>query len=327
MHKKVRKKVYLHEMVSLRYLLQHLEKFAVFDLSEKFKREKLIHRLVCSVHFLLMYSLIVGHLWSTITRASRHAQELIQATLEDLILISIGIAVLYFKTHSTEIIQLMTIMESFSRANMSILMKYNRYSKIVLLTIFCLIFCAFNGHILEALYPVADDDLKIRQIVYRTRHPERKHPFDVRIPFVDESKSWVYEIVFLLQVYTIFVLICFTTLIITVLPVIIVHMRGQYDMLATFIEKIGEKHLDSFGFQIYYTNIEINASYYVMMEKRCKDSSKQMFRRIRAYERSYLKQIIQFHQKLLMFQEKVGILFQLTLLSLGTASRNSGPQR
>ncbi|KAL1453770.1 hypothetical protein WDU94_010083, partial [Cyamophila willieti] len=59
--------------------------------------------------------------------------------------------------------------------------------------------------ILEAIVPISNTELDIRRTVYRTAHPERRLPFNIRIPFLDESVSWVYQLLFACQLYVLMI--------------------------------------------------------------------------------------------------------------------------
>ncbi|KAL1459666.1 hypothetical protein WDU94_011623 [Cyamophila willieti] len=69
------------------------------------------------------------------------------------------------------------------------------------------VFFALFVTVLESLIPIVKDELDIRRYVYRIRYPERRLPYNTRIPFIDESESWAYEIIYVFQLY---VLVYFT---------------------------------------------------------------------------------------------------------------------
>ncbi|KAL1461521.1 hypothetical protein WDU94_013408 [Cyamophila willieti] len=54
-------------------------------------------------------------------------------------------------------------------------------------------------------------EVKIRTDVYRTAHPERRLPYSFRIPFIDETKSWSYEILYGIELFIMFQLLTFVT--------------------------------------------------------------------------------------------------------------------
>ncbi|KAL1453140.1 hypothetical protein WDU94_007310 [Cyamophila willieti] len=64
-------------------------------------------------------------------------------------------------------------------------------------------FLAIIGSVLESIIPISKSELDIRRNVYRTKHPEHRLPYNLRIPFIDETESWAYEIVYVYQLYII----------------------------------------------------------------------------------------------------------------------------
>ncbi|KAL1453582.1 hypothetical protein WDU94_009913 [Cyamophila willieti] len=75
------------------------------------------------------------------------------------------------------------------------------------------------GSVLESIIPISSSELEIRRNVYRTKHPERRHPYNTRIPFIDESESWAYETIYVFQFY---LLIYFTRVISPFMSVLVV---------------------------------------------------------------------------------------------------------
>ncbi|KAL1454075.1 hypothetical protein WDU94_010362 [Cyamophila willieti] len=55
------------------------------------------------------------------------------------------------------------------------------------------------GNVLESIIPISKSELDIRRNIYRTKHPERRLPYNMRVPFIDETESWAYEIIYLYQ--------------------------------------------------------------------------------------------------------------------------------
>ncbi|KAL1461621.1 hypothetical protein WDU94_013499 [Cyamophila willieti] len=61
----------------------------------------------------------------------------------------------------------------------------------------------FVGVFLETALPIEPNELEIRRTVYRTAHPERKLPYNLQIPWIDESESLWYEIIYILDTFCI----------------------------------------------------------------------------------------------------------------------------
>uniref|UniRef100_A0A8D8QBD2 Uncharacterized protein n=1 Tax=Cacopsylla melanoneura TaxID=428564 RepID=A0A8D8QBD2_9HEMI len=97
----------------------------------------------------------------------------------------------------------------------------------------------------------------------------------------------------------------------SLMPIVMIHVRGQYKMLCNYISMIGQEHRDYHGHRIFYTNIEKN-EYTIKKESKLipglKPSQWQLLkpkmRLQKLYEANYLRQIIRSHQKLLAFQDE-----------------------
>lgn len=49
-----------------------------------------------------------------------------------------------------------------------------------------------------------------------------------------------------------------SSIVVSVIPVMIIHLRGQYEILAKYVSLIGHQHRDMLGFTIFYSDIERN---------------------------------------------------------------------
>uniref|UniRef100_A0A8D8QD69 Uncharacterized protein n=1 Tax=Cacopsylla melanoneura TaxID=428564 RepID=A0A8D8QD69_9HEMI len=98
----------------------------------------------------------------------------------------------------------------------------------------------------------------------------------------------------------------FASIAMSILPVTLIHARGQYEILSQFVRLIGREHRNSLGQRIFYLNIEKNK--FVVIEKVKEDSSgfltpnqlkrlreemrAEELRRQKVYEAFYLRQIM-----------------------------------
>uniref|UniRef100_A0A8D8T4X9 Odorant receptor n=1 Tax=Cacopsylla melanoneura TaxID=428564 RepID=A0A8D8T4X9_9HEMI len=305
-------------MVSLRFLSRSLERIGLVNLSEERivnPRRKTLHDMFVIMQYAMISLCFGSHLLSTLTRSVRLSAEFAQAVLEDLITIISLYLVNFIRINYDQILSLLTIVEnSFSKADKKILRRCEHQCKILFFAVVLGMTSTIFGIFLESILPVSAKVLEMRRFVYQTEHPERRHPFNVRYPFIDESKSWAFEIVFIQQVYVLVLMQCYLILTIPILPFTLFNVRSQYEMLANYIVKIGDTHRDEFGNEIVYTNIETNEYCVVKTtkkSKKIKDKARKIYfekmamRRKQEYEQNYLKQIVKFHQKLLLFHEKV----------------------
>lgn len=132
--------------------------------------------------------------------------------------------------------------------------------------------------------------------VYKRKHPERRLQTNFWIPYIDDSESWYYEAIFITEFYLIYWIIVVGTVTMTAIPVILIHLFGQYTILCQSIVKLAKERRDD-GKYVYYTNFE-KGKYVVSDKPMCRMKREE-------YEQNYCHQLIRFHQKLIKFQDEV----------------------
>lgn len=199
----------------------------------------------------------------------------------------------------------------FSKVDIEIKKRCELKSKMLFVSIFCLIHGALVGALLQAMIPLSDEELAIRRRSYPTKqHPERRHPAGYGFPFIDESESWAFEIIFFLWVHNASMLACITTSNFCVIPIAFIHIKGQYEILVKFIENLGKQQFtNEAGREIFYTNIVTNEFCFVPVNDKQgrKFDKKTLELRQKYIEQQYFKQIVQFHQKMLIIHGVVCI--------------------
>ncbi|KAL1459059.1 hypothetical protein WDU94_011069 [Cyamophila willieti] len=254
-------------------------------------------------------------LYNTVTRSWRYQPELVQSLVEDCIMGFYIYSVVFLRKKKEDMTFFCDFIDhEFSKADRKVVQNCHRRSKITFLFFLVLIFGFNSLSVLESLLPLSKNEYEIRTNVHRTKHPERRLPYNLRIPFVDESESWAYEIVYFLDTMFLIPFSCRLTLLITVVPVMIIHLEGQYKILCKYIRMIGQEHRDAFGNIIFYSDIEKD-QYFIRLYSPLKQGRKgrmknwfnlmKKLKRHQEYELNYLGQIIRFHKKLLLFQERV----------------------
>lgn len=296
-------------MVTMRFLGSCYQKLGIFVSCESKKdaKQKTWKKAIVVLHNVILWLGVAAHCYSTVTRAYRYSPELIQSLFEFCVMgPAIGITShmsWYYRRYANFLVNTES---HFSRANKRILHKCEQRSKLVLTVLASLLSGSILGLLLESSVPLLPKEVEIRRLVYQTKHPQRRHPINLRFPNVDESESWAYEIIYAFFFYWDILLNMTLSLLISTLPVVMIHIKGQYEILAQFAKKIGRKHVDANGMEIFYTNIETNDFNYVKVKQRGRISDKRtLFKRHNEYDQRYIKQIIQFHQKLLDVNEKV----------------------
>ncbi|KAL1459305.1 hypothetical protein WDU94_011301 [Cyamophila willieti] len=300
-------------MHSIKYFLMVFEKFGVVNF-HRFQSETMNRFQTVYVAFtkILTLCFAVSHSYNVITCATRYYPEFIQVTIENCLIWYFLNIVFYIQQNHHEMYSLYEHMDTFSKADRQVIRQCDRQAKHTCLSVFSIICIGILGVILEPLTAISQSELDIRRNVYRTKHPERRLPANIKIPLMDESESWAYEVLFLHQFYIIMIYGACTTLFISIIPVVMIHVKGQYEILCKYIKLIGQEHRNSLGNTIFYHNIEAHA-YTIEKKSRTRTHNKlelakeRLRRRIifKIYEADYLRQVIRFHHKLMAFQDKV----------------------
>lgn len=101
---------------------------------------------------------------------------------------------------------------------------------------------------------------------------------------------------------------------VALVPTLIIHLCGQYEILAMYVEKIGTQHRDQWDNLIFYTNIKNNE--YVTFKPKKRMNRMKPRARVQydkhLYDKHYLRQIIQFHREIVEFKKRVCNLFELS---------------
>lgn len=365
-------KINLFKSPSISFLINILHYIGVInnyhgEINKKSYKYILFEIYATIVHWIMSLYLLL-HLLSTLKRSSRNFSEFSQSVMEDLHFQLLYIYFQFYRRNTVLMREVDTLLKSFSTADKTIMEKCNlKAKKCSILTLTCMIM-TFSGIILEKYFVLSNALSDMRKSVYEVDNPKRKLPIKFYIPFMNESQSYYYEILFTIEIYVVMILFNISTCVVgTLLPILIIHLEGQYNILCKYTEKIGKRHYDSNKYEIVYTNIENNE--YVLIGslksrfKRNQSISKgtihparvsrsvnceieddilsttrnKEFRNVREtslnhltttksnivkardqivlnmqneatlrdYDKRYLRQIIQFHQKLLHFQDKV----------------------
>ncbi|KAI5700682.1 hypothetical protein M8J75_001969 [Diaphorina citri] len=249
----------------------------------------------CNTMHILGLIAIASHLISTITRARRYMPEFFQRLFEDLGFNLYYMECLIFKWNYERLNNLMTCMENkFSTVNSNVVRECQRKEKCIFYGFLVLAACTMGATMIEACLPLSQKELDILAFVYQRKNPERKLPSNFWIPYIDDSVSWYYEILFLCQFYMGYLIVIMATVTMTTIPLIVTHLEGQYIILCQNIMDISRP-----GPNDYVIN---------KLEKNKPNKLKrlrQIVTQRKLYQQRYCRLLVQFHQKLLRFQDEM----------------------
>ncbi|KAI5725638.1 hypothetical protein M8J77_018006 [Diaphorina citri] len=273
-----------------------------------------------SFHFLCIISLI-SHLLSTTTRSIRYLPEFFQRLMEDISGYLFYVDNLLYIFRYKELQSIVSFMEtSFCTTNRRVVRYYYRRGNLIMIVFALVHTIVISGTIIETYFPVSEKELELLRYVYQRKYPERRLQTNFWFPFIDDSESWYYEVIFYAEFYLIFIITVLTVSSICLIPMLITYTEGQYTMLSHFVEKIGQPHLDKQGRRIMYTNLIRNEYVYVAS---CYERGKLVGTSSwidkekveHLYEKSYCRQIVRFHQMLIQFQEKIVHMYSPFMLT------------
>lgn len=152
---------------------------------------------------------------------------------------------------------------------------------------------------------------------------------NVRYPFIDEYKSYAYEIIFAFNLYVYITFILAAIPSISFFPIMSVNVRAQYEILAKYLGQLGEQQRDEAGRCIFYTDFirnefntcrcghqELNKENPELHSSKngsddtplvcvCKKSCPSLnLRFLEVYERCYLRKVVRFHNQLKMLSRR-----------------------
>lgn len=282
----------------LQFLTNILEILGVINFHRfKTKRRDLLQEVYCYFVTLVTLFHVVTHFINTTTRAVNYLPEFFQRILEDFVIITVQFQFYLVRRKHAQLRELESFMENtFSRRNPAIVRRCNQTLRIFFCIFIIISALAFIGSFLEAFSALSEQDLHFRKSVYKTKYPERKLPFEIRIPYIDESEPLYYYMIILYQLYLTIVYIPSMCSLNTLLSGMIIHLKGQYQMIYYQIKKLGST-CDVWDFTYLMKNDTGTKKQKLKTEQLAKDRDHQL-----------LREIIQSHQKLLMFQYKVSKL-------------------
>lgn len=310
----------LKRPLSISILIDLLQLGGVINLKEEGWKRKL-QDAYCRLQTPLMIIFSCLHLYNTIrvwTRGEHDLFEISQYIYEDVGINNTCLQILFLKKNAKNLILLINFMEnSFSHVNEKIFLQYHRFVKI-LYTIFIIIFILVTLSYFNEFFTTKRENLHLT------------------IPFVEAEDLKSNKLAVIYYGYMIIIQFIYSWIYMNFIPFIILDLIGQYTILSNYIDKLGVPHYNEQKEEIFYTNIEKHQ--YVLalpkivkikieLKESCDDdddddnSSRDQHQNQQSsvlYEYEYSKQIIKFHQKLLLFQHKVSnryiILYKILIV-------------
>lgn len=271
---------------------------------------------------------IAVHALSTIFRSKRYYPELYQSLFEDLGMILVFTETQVIRKNYQRLAELIQLMDTSFSSDDEEEMEACRQKVGVILSILFFVMgptiaCAW----METFIPLTQEEKDIRRYVYGVKYPEKRLPTNLWFPGVDESEVGYYELIFIWDVYMGFVMTLLFCCSSAVIPIIVVHIEGQYAILCKRIARFGVTHIQDEALEDKVSKAKKGNGLFFRpprpfnfikmigdIEKMYKDGPgliqvkprREMKQNSREKEKG-LRGIIGYHNRILIFQEKVSI--------------------
>ncbi|KAL1449599.1 hypothetical protein WDU94_002090 [Cyamophila willieti] len=299
--------------VIIRRTLNTMESLGYYNLQDRNNKKRHTLQKIYVFTFNFIMGLMIGlQLFSTFTRSIRSSLEFLHTILDDVSLIQFFFVMNYTRVRYYKLETIATFMEtSFSKVDTQVIRKYEKLNRTIIIIFSVVATCQTLVLLTELIQPMSNEDVEMERQIYQTKNPERKHPFRVRLPFVDETQSWAYEIVLVVQLYFVLVLYIMRSMGFFY-PIMILALHGQYMILCNHIKRIGN-NLETDNFESFEHKME-SASCSRMNEKNL------FVKRKEEYERYCIKEIVKFHSKLITFSDEISDMFSTSAAAIWTAN-------
>uniref|UniRef100_A0A8D9E9A1 Odorant receptor n=1 Tax=Cacopsylla melanoneura TaxID=428564 RepID=A0A8D9E9A1_9HEMI len=171
-----------------------------------------------TVHCVIIIAL-VSHFISTTTRSIRYMPEFYQRLVEDLAFNMWYMECVAYVKHDKQLIKVMKCMKTtFSKANRAVVKDCELKDKVYFWFIFIATTCTICGSILETYIPMPQEEIDLMAYVYKRNRPDRRLQTNFWIPFIDDSESYYFEVLFHVEFYLIFLVIIMGTVTLSAIP-------------------------------------------------------------------------------------------------------------
>lgn len=214
---------------------------------------------LCLRYFLLGAGILFGCLMglSTFLQAIHDTSEFIQRLLEFLLAFSMSVECFHMGVRLQQLLDLFDLQDRiFHVSNLRIYKKYARKENIEMGINITLNVMATLGLMFETVLPLTERNAFLMMSIYHRKHPIRVLPFNIWTPgFIDTSNRTVYLVVYLFEVSASGFVAVATFGVLAMFIVFPTPLKGQYEMFAEFVQKTGANHQDSWGENIFYTDV------------------------------------------------------------------------
>ncbi|KAI5725524.1 odorant receptor Or2-like [Diaphorina citri] len=100
-----------------------------------------------------------------------------------------------------------------------------------------------SGSILETFFTVSQEELDLLSHIYDRKYPNNRLQTNFWVPDIDDSEPPYYQIIFVTELYLIYLIILLTILSVSLIPMLVTHIAGQYEILCNRIQSLGHSSI------------------------------------------------------------------------------------
>ncbi|KAI5721903.1 hypothetical protein M8J76_000620 [Diaphorina citri] len=196
------------------------------------------------VHQIIGVASLISHVISTTTRSIRYMPEFFQRLFEDAAFNLLFIEAHFIRANFQDLHELIQHMEtSFSTQETEIVEKTYAKAKFIFYVCVTSAIGCLSGSILETFFTVSQEELDLLSHIYDRKYPNNRLQTNFWVPDIDDSEPPYYQIIFVTELYLIYLIILLTILSVSLIPMLVTHIAGQYEILCNRIQSLGHSSI------------------------------------------------------------------------------------
>ncbi|KAI5722283.1 hypothetical protein M8J76_006255 [Diaphorina citri] len=167
-----------------------------------------------------------SHIINTMTASTRYMPEFFQRLLEDVAFFEVYLEANLIRTNLKDLMQLLHHMETlFISQELEIVHKCHVKAKGIFFVAVAICGVCLMASVLETYFPVSQEELDLLAYIY------------------DRNEPPYYQVIFVMEFYLIFMFFLMAILSVSLIPMLVTHIAGQYEILCKQIQGLGRQEI------------------------------------------------------------------------------------
>lgn len=185
-----------------------------------------------------------SHIINTMTASTRYMPEFFQRLLEDVAFFEVYLEANLIRTNLKDLMQLLHHMETlFISQELEIVHKCHVKAKGIFFVAVAICGVCLMASVLETYFPVSQEELDLLAYIYDRKYPDNRLQTTFWIPGIDDSEPPYYQVIFVMEFYLIFMFFLMAILSVSLIPMLVTHIAGQYEILCKQIQGLGRQEI------------------------------------------------------------------------------------